>query len=209
HAYLMSLPLAFGTTLETIPAEVPYLKAEPARIERWRRVLGEHGFKIGVCWQGSTGRPDVGRSYPLAALADLARLPGVRLISLQKNAGTEQLAELPEGMAVETLGETFDAGPAAFLDSATVIDCLDLVSSSDSAVAHLVCALARRVWLALKMVPDWRWLVDRSDSPWYPTARLFHQSTPGDWAGVFAEMKQALADVLGAMSPMPAMPQDN
>src|SRR5262249_31523309 len=150
HCHLMSLPLAFGTTLETVPAEVPYLTVEPARIERWRRELGAHGFKIGICWQGSPGK-DVARSFPLAALADLAGLPGVRLISLQKATGTEQLAELPDGMRVETLGQAFDAGLDAFLDSAAVIECLDLVVTCDTAMAHLAGALARPVWLALKM----------------------------------------------------------
>jgi hypothetical protein len=202
HCYLMSLPLAFGTSVETIPATVPYLTVEAARIERWRRRLGTHGLKIGLCWQGNARNKDeFGRPFPLAALADLARLPGVRLISLQKEAGTEQLATLPEGMTVETLGEKFDAGPDAFLDSAAVIQCLDLVISCDTAIAHLAGALGRPVWLALKAMPDWRWMTGRTDSPWYPTARLFRQRTPGDWAPVFAEMVQAVAGRLAMAAP--------
>jgi hypothetical protein len=118
---------------------------------------------------------DIGRSFPLTHFEGLSKIPGVRLISLQKNAGVEQLRELPAGMSVETLGDEFDAGPDAFLDTAAAMESLDLVIASDTAVAHLAGALGRPVWVALKYVPDWRWLLDRADSPWYPTMRLFRQ----------------------------------
>ena len=196
HAPLISLPLAFGTARETIPAEVPYLAAEPARVARWADHLGDRGFRIGVAWQGSTGKIDLGRSFPLSALAGIAALSGVRLISLQKNEGTEQLAELLGTMAVETLGDGFDTGDGAFLDTAAVMATLDLVITSDTAVAHLAGALGRPVWTALKQVPDWRWLLEGEECPWYPTMRLFRQQTRGDWAGVFEAMRAEIAEKL-------------
>ena len=106
----------------------------------------------------------------------LASVPGVRLISLQKAEGTEQLAS---SMTVESLGEDFDSGPDGFIDTAAVMMNLDLVITSDTAIAHLAGALGRPVWVALRAVPDWRWLLERTDSPWYPTMRLFRQSDAG------------------------------
>jgi hypothetical protein len=196
---LLSLPLAFGTELATIPAEVPYLSAEPERAARWADRVGTGGFKIGICWQGSTltYAHHMQRSFPLASLAGVAQTPGVRLISLQKHDGLDQLTALPTGMAVETLGEDFDAGPDAFLDTAAVMAGLDLVISADTAVAHLAGALGVRTWLALPKVPDWRWMLHGEDSPWYPTMRLFRQDAPGDWAGVFARIEAALRAELG------------
>ena len=198
HCYLASLPRLLGTTLGTIPADVPYLRADPKRVERWRERIGKGGFKIGISWQGSTAKVDVGRSFPVSLFAGLSRLPGVRLISLQKNEGAEQLGRLPPGMKVERLGEDFDAGPDAFLDSAAVMECLDLVISSDTAIAHLAGALARPAWLVLKRVPDWRWLQHRDDSPWYPTLRLFRQVALDDWATVFGSMERELAAMIDA-----------
>ena len=190
---MMSLPLAFGTRLETVPAEVPYLRADAERVARWKRRIGGEGFRIGIAWQGrSKGKVDLTRSFALGELRGLSQIAGVRLISLQKDEGSEQLARLPEGMKVETLGEEFDAGPDAFVDSAAVMESLDLVISLDTAIAHLAGALARPVWVALKHVPDWRWLLDRADSPWYPTMRLFRQPARGDWKGVFGAMEREL-----------------
>ncbi len=195
HIALMSMPLAFGTAPGTCPAMVPYLHAEPERVAMWKRRIGSEGFKIGICWQGNKqAEVDVGRSIPLRQFEALAQLPNVRLISLQKNDGVEQLRDLPSGMKVETLGEEFDAGPDGFVDTAAAMECLDLVITSDTAIAHLAGALGRPAWVALKYVPDWRWLLDRSDSPWYPTLRLFRQPAPGDWAGVFADIQAHLAE---------------
>jgi hypothetical protein len=111
----------------------------------------------------------------------LCHIPGLRLISLQKYNGVEQLADLPPGMTVETLGAEFDSGSDAFVDSAAVMMNLDLVISSDTAAAHLAGALGCPVWIVLQRVPDWRWTMDREDTPWYPTARLFRQTDGGDW----------------------------
>lgn len=126
QAPLMSLPAIFQTTEATIPVTIPYLHAEPDRVARWRTCIGSHGYRIGIGWQGSpAGSVDRGRSIPLAAFEPLARLPGVRLISLQKHHGVEQLERLPAGMTVETLGNGFDAGEDAFLDTAAVMASLD------------------------------------------------------------------------------------
>ena len=196
HCSLLSLPGAFQTKVGHGPAPGPYLRAAPERVAHWRKRLGAGGFKIGIAWQGSVGDIDRGRSFALRELALLAALPGVRLISLQKNAGIEQMAHLPCGMVVEDLGPDFDAGPEAFLDSAAVMACVDLVISSDTALCHLAGALNRPTWLALPHVPDWRWLLDRSDSPWYPKHRLFRQSRWNDWGSVFEEMAQALREII-------------
>lgn len=190
---LLSLPLAFGTDAGNIPARVPYLFAEPDRIARWNARMGNHGFKVGICWQGNKDSPtDVGRSIPLSHFERFGEIAGVRLISLQKHHGVDQLAHLPARMTVETLGEDFDAGPDAFLDTAAVMENLDLVITSDTAIAHLAGALGRPVWSALKYVPDWRWQLGRADSPWYPTMRLFRQAARGDWDSAFADMEREL-----------------
>jgi tetratricopeptide (TPR) repeat protein len=196
HAPLLSLPAAFETTLHSIPARVPYLAAEPDRVAEWRRRIGSEGFRIGIAWQGRVCKADIGRSFPVRHLRHLATLARVRLISLQKEHGTQQLQALPRGMRVEILGADFDRGPDAFLDSAAVMECLDLIISCDTAIAHLAGALGRPVWVALQHVPDWRWLLGRSDSPWYPTVRLFRRRRAGDWEELLAEMRRELLRIL-------------
>lgn len=190
---VLSLPHLMGTDAASIPQNIPYVHAETERVARWRAHLGSHGFRIGICWRGAPeGQSDGGRSPPLAALLPIARLPGVRLISLQMGYGLEQLQMLPPGMNVETLGDDFDQGPDAFLDTAAVMESLDLVIGIDSAITHLAGAMAMPVWVALQRVPDWRWQLERSDSPWYPSARLFRQSARGEWNGVYAAMADEL-----------------
>ena len=187
---LMSLPYRLKTT--DLRAELPYLKAEPALVAEWRDRIGAHGFKIGLCWQGNPkGKIDYGRSIPLKSYRPLASAPNVRLISLQRTHGLEQLERLPAGMTVETLG-AFDAGEDAFVDTAAIMHCLDLIITSDTAIPHLAGALGRPAWVALKHVPDWRWMLERSDSPWYRSLRLFRQPAPGDWDSVTTAMAEAL-----------------
>ncbi|HLY46182.1 MAG TPA: tetratricopeptide repeat protein [Stellaceae bacterium] len=193
HAPLMSLPNILGFVPGRTPSRVPYLSADPALVAHWSRRLPGDGVRVGIAWQGNPLAPDQGRHIPLGAFAPLSRVPGVALISLQKGAGLEQLAGLPAGMTVATLGAEFDAGPDLFLDTAAVMMKLDLVVTSDTAVAHLAGALGRPVWVALRHVPDWRWMLLLDDSPWYPSARLFRQTTAGDWDGVFARVAAALA----------------
>ena len=195
QAALVSLPRLLGTDLNSIPADVPYLSADAAVVETWReRLQSAEGFRVGIAWQGNrTHAADRERSIPLAEFRPLA-IPGVRLLSLQKGFGTEQLADAP--FAVEDLGSQLDESGGAFRDTAAVIQNLDLVIVSDSAICHLAGALAAPVWVALPFSPDWRWLLERPDSPWYPTMRLFRQETPGDWGGVFARIAAELAGVV-------------
>jgi hypothetical protein len=183
------------TRNDSIPWQGPYIFAERARIERWAEHLGSDGFKIGIVWQGNPASAvEEGRSFPVSCYHGIAQIPGSRLISLQKNAGVEQLFDLPAGMQVETLGSTFDAGDQAFLDTAAVIANLDLVITCDTSIAHLAGAMGRPVWIALRFLPDWRWQLHRADSPWYPSARLFRQSAPNDWRGVFETISKAVTE---------------
>ncbi len=193
---VMSLPYRLQTTLDTIPADVPYIFAEEEHTAVWRDELSRYqGLKVGIAWQGNPQCPgDHARSIPLAAFEPLARVPGVRLFSLQKGAGSEQLAPLAEGWGVVDFGQRLDAAGGAFMDTAAIVRNLDLVITSDTAVAHLAGALAADVWVALQIVPDWRWLLEREDSPWYPTMRLFRQAQLGDWEGVFERMAAELKD---------------
>jgi tetratricopeptide (TPR) repeat protein len=194
QAPLMSLPGLLGTTLPTVPAVVPYLAADAERVRAWgKRLAARGGFRIGIARQGNPEHCwDRHRSLPLAAFAPLAALPGVRLIALQKGEGSAQLAELAGAFAVEELPGPWDPPEAAFADSAAVMQHLDLVIAVDSALAHLAGALGLPVWIALSALTDWRWLRDRSDSPWYPTARLFRQQRLGEWLPVMEAMARAL-----------------
>lgn len=199
HCKLLSLPLRFGTRLDSIPAATPYLRAEPERVAHWRQRLGEAGFRIGVAWKGTARRSiDAGRGFPLAALAPLAAVRGVRLVCLQKGGGLDELGALPAGMRVEQLGDDFDAGADAFVDTAAVMESLDLVVSSCTSVPHLAGALRRPTWVALKTVPEWRWGLGREDMPWYPGMRLFRQARRGDWGPVFTGMARELAPLAAA-----------
>ncbi|HEX4368859.1 MAG TPA: tetratricopeptide repeat protein [Rhodopila sp.] len=183
---LLSLPAR--TNLPAV--DPPYLFAELDRVTAWRQRIGTSGVRIGINWQGFPGRfEDRGRSFPLALFQPLAAIPNVRLISLQKGEAEAQIATA--GFPVETLAG-LDDGPDAFLDTAAVMANLDLIVTSDTSIAHLAGALGRPVWVPLRFVPDWRWMLDRTDSPWYPTMRLFRQPSDGDWPPVFAAMARAL-----------------
>jgi hypothetical protein len=196
HCPLLSLPLAFGTRLEDVPADVPYLSAEPDRVVRWREHIGGSGVRIGIHWQGNKQAPaDRGRSFQLLLFREIANIPGIRLISLQAGPGREQLQDMPQSMIVEDLGCDFDGGDDAFVDSAAVMQSLDLIITSDAALAHLAGALARPVWVALQHVPDWRWLRDGAQSPWYPTMKLYRQTRRGRWDDVFDAMHAELSSM--------------
>ena len=199
---LSSLAHAFRTRLETVPADVPYLAVEPALAAKWAARIGAAGFKIGIVWQGNPHpEADPARSFPLAAAAPLAERAGVRLISLQKGFGEGQIAALPRAIRVETLGEEFDSGPDAFVDTAAAMSLCDLVVTCDTSIAHLAGALALPVWVALKSDAEWRWMIERDDSPWYPTMRLFRQPRRGAWAEVFEAMARALSVPIAARYP--------
>jgi tetratricopeptide (TPR) repeat protein len=182
---LLDVPGMLGTDLTNIPADMPYLTADPNRTQRWQAALGTmEGFKIGIAWQGSPSHvANRVRSIPLAHFERLARVPNVALISLQKGAAVD-------GLAIATFPD-LDAG-GAFLDTAAIMTHLDLVITADTAVAHLAGALGVRVWVALATAADWRWLAGREDSPWYPTMRLFRQPRPRDWSSVFENMSSQL-----------------
>jgi len=192
---MMSLPRVLGTTLDTIPAAIPYLQAEPAKLSRWQRALRHaKGLKVGVVWAGNPQhKGDKFRS--LAAEAVLPRLvmPGVQLYSLQKEARPADgavLASLKTDIA--------DLAPALgdFSDTAAAVAALDLVISVDTSVAHLAGGLGRPVWVLLPYALDWRWLRDREDTPWYPTMRLFRQPAPGDWTSVLDSVAHDLTATL-------------
>ena len=192
HCAMLTMPLAMRTRLDTIPQAGRYLYPDPERALFWRERLGTQGLKVGIRWQGRSGiRADIGRSPPLATFAPLASIPGVRLISLQKGAGLEQLAGLAGTVPVEVVLDD-DEGPASLMETAALLDALDLIITSDTSIAHLAGALERPTWVALKYAPDWRWLLDRSDSPWYRSLRLFRQPRAGDWGAVFASMRDAI-----------------
>jgi Flp pilus assembly protein TadD len=190
HAPLLSLPRIFETTLETVPAEIPYLAVDQTLENHWGVQLGlMDGFKIGVAWQGSPGhKKDRQRSFRLAELEPLSRVPGVRLFSLQKGFGAEQLADGSCGFPIVDLG----SGLEDLMDTAAAIKALDLVITPDTALAHLAGALGAPVWVALPVAADWRWLLGREDSPWYPTMRLFRQARWGDWSELFKRMANQL-----------------
>jgi tetratricopeptide (TPR) repeat protein len=190
---MMSVPGALGATPETVPRNGPFLAAEPDRVSAWRDRLGSHGFKVGIAWQNAgASHLDKLRSIPLREFAALSEIPGVRLISLQKGRGVEEIPAVGFRERIETLGDDFDAGGGAFLDSAAVMANLDLIVTPCNAIAHLAGALGRPTFVALMHVPEWRWLLDREDSPWYPATRLFRQSRAGDWPGVFARITDAV-----------------
>jgi tetratricopeptide (TPR) repeat protein len=184
----MSLPLAFATAIATIPAKVPYLRAPAARIGRMRHHLGARSApRIGLAWSGSPA--SLARSaMPPAALEPLLRRSGVEFHCLQKEIRAEDRAWL------ERIGvvRTHAAMLRDFGDTAVLIEAMDLVISIDSAVAHLAGALAKPVWIMLPFNPDWRWLLGRDDSPWYPTARLFRQPVRGDWDAVLRSVAASL-----------------
>lgn len=195
HLPLLSLSRVLGTTLVNIPARVPYLTADPTRVEGWRRELSaEPGFKVGIVWQGNPRhKEDRWRSVPLPQFEPLARIPGVRLVSLQRGPGAEQLPALRGSMEVLLPGGS-DPPLPPFADTAALVSALDLVVGVDTAIVHLAGALGRPVWVALPFAPDWRWQLGRDDSPWYPTMRLFRQRAWGAWEEVFERLAAVLQE---------------
>ncbi len=194
---LLSLPRAFATRLETIPAAVPYLTADPARAAAWRERLAGDGLAVGLVWAGNPQfAGDRERSPGLAALAPLLAVPGCRYFGLQLGPGHDELA----GRAMPPSFTDLAPEIRDFADTAAIMASLDLVVSSCTAPAHLAGALGVPLWVLLSHAPDWRWLLDRADSPWYPTARLFRQPRPGDWNAVAEEAAAALAERAAAHS---------
>jgi len=199
---VMSLPYYFHTTLQTIPSSFPYLYADPKLVNHWKEELKTNSnFKIGICWGTSPYYEQFKSAFSkkainLATFAPLARCPGVTLYSLQKMDGLDQLNDLPNGMVVHNFGDDFDFKHGRFMDTAAVIENIDLVVTVDTSVAHLAGALGKKVWVLLPQVADWRWMLNRKDSPWYPTMQLFRQTVSGDWDSVMDEVYKDLTQLL-------------
>jgi Tetratricopeptide repeat/Glycosyltransferase family 9 (heptosyltransferase) len=190
---LSGLPRLHGTTLEKIPGDIPYLRAEPERTVHWRTrmqsLIQPNVRRIGIVWAGRpTHNNDPNRSATLASFGPLAELEGTALISLQKGAGQVDIGGYFGRAPLLNLGGEI----ADFGDSMAIIDELDLIVTVDTAVAHLAGAMGKPVWIVLPYAPDWRWLLGRTDSPWYPSVRLFRQSRAGDWSGVMQQVAEAL-----------------
>ena len=196
HCPLLRLPFLFDTTLETVPAAPAYLHADPARMAAWAPRLPA-GLRVGLAWSGSPAHAtDRERSMALAELVPLGGAD-VAFIGLQPDVRSADAATLAALPWLVNLGDAF----ADFADTAAVVAQLDLVIAVDTAVAHLAAALGRPTWLMLPQPPEWRWMLGRDDSPWYPTIRLFRQHSPGDWAGVVARVREALATFGAGVEP--------
>jgi tetratricopeptide (TPR) repeat protein len=206
---LLSLPCLFRTTLTSIPTTIPYLTVDPRRIEFWRQELERlkalnpeptatvgfavgSGLNIGIVWQGSMPYQGDCRSVPLQHFEPLARVQRVRLVSLQVGPGMQQLAAAY--FPVIDLGRKFDLN--SLEDLAAAMQNFDLVVTVDTAAAHLAGALGLPVWVALSQFPDWRWMLERTDSPWYPTMRLFRQNNMADWTSVFERIASEIHALL-------------
>ena len=192
HCPIMSLPLAFKTRLETIPTRIPYLGVPKENVGHWRSKLGEGGFKVGFAWAGNPSfKNDRARSITLRNLLPVCSVPGATFFSIQKDLRDGDAEILSANPHIRHLGSELND----FLDAAAAIMAMDLIISSDTSIVHLAGALGKPVWILLSFNPDWRWLLDRTESPWYPTARLFRQAKSGDWASVVervgAELQRA------------------
>jgi hypothetical protein len=204
HCRLSTLPYLFQTRMETIPSQVPYLKAEPARIAAWRERFAAQlppGRRIGLAWTGRPTHPnDRRRSLPLSRLLPIAEAArGAVFVSLQKPMPAGDLAVMPQFRGMTDLS----ADLTDFGETAAVLENLDMVVTVDTSMGHLAGALGKPAWIMLPKASDWRWMLDRSDSPWYPSVRLFRQGYPGAWDVVLAEVASALSNELSA-APMGA-----
>lgn len=193
---LMSIPYLLKTEIETIPNTTPYLKADTDKVVKWGKKLNSDKFKVGICWQGKkdTSRSLRGRSFPLENFRDISKIPNVELISLYKGDDQNKFEGIDFDLTI--LGEDFDNGEDAFIDTAAVMMHCDLIITIDTSIAHLAGALGRPVWTALKYIPDWRWMLNRNDSPWYPTMRLYRQNDFDKWNSVLTTIKKDLELVI-------------
>ena len=194
EAPLMSLPYLFNTNLDTIPSSKSYLFANHDKVISWGKRFTKPTFKIGICWQGATLQSAVGKSFPLSLFEDISKLPNVELISLHKGEGEKQIKNI--NFDLTTLGSDFDAGGNSFIDTAAVMINCDLIISCDTSTTHLAGALGCPTWVVLQKIPEWRWMLDRTDSPWYPNMTLYRQEEFGDWKYVFEIMKKDLAKLI-------------
>jgi tetratricopeptide (TPR) repeat protein len=192
QAPLMSLPYIFGTTLETIPAQIPYINHDPSLS---LKLESSSSMKVGLVWAGNPENPnDRNRSCSLSDFLGILNTPGISFYSLQKGLSVVQIAELSEKVPLQDLSSQLHD----FADTAAVVAQLDLIITVDTAVAHLAGALGRPVWVVISFIHDWRWLLEREDSPWYPSMRLFRQQQLGDWTEVLGRVQAALLKLTGA-----------
>ena len=193
HAGVLDLPRLLQTTVQTVPANVPYIRADPVRADRWFGELTSFstppGPRVGLVWSGNPKHAnDRNRSMPLREFEPLAALPNINFFSLQKGPAAGQVSD--STLQLKLIDHT--ARLHDFADTAALVTHLDLVIAVDTAVAHLAGAMGKPVWVLLAKVADWRWMLDRADSPWYPTMRLFRQMTAGDWASIVQQVKAEL-----------------
>ena len=196
HCPLLSLPLAFQTRIDNIPAEVPYLHSDPDRVRKWEVRLGPRMLpRVGLTWSGRAAHAnDSNRSIALGDFAGLVCLHA-QFVSLQKDLRAGD-AQIIERRGIKHFGDELDD----FADTAALIELMDIIITVDTSVAHLAAAMGKIVWILLPFNPDWRWLLDRDDSPWYPTARLFRQPTLGAWGSVIERVSAELNEYLGRRS---------
>lgn len=198
---MMSAAAALDCDEQTIPRDIPYLYPREQLVEQYRAMLSQDkNFKIGICWQADvfndSSRPPVARrGIPLEKLYDLGKIDGVSLYSLQRFDGVEQLKMIPPYFKIHVFDEPFDTTHGSFMDTAAVIKNLDLVITVDTAIGHLAGGLGVPVWVLLPYSTDWRWLSNRTDSPWYPTMRIFKQPRPFDWDTVVGSVIAKLGNV--------------
>ncbi len=193
RASLMSLPFVYSTTFANMPAHCPYIAADSVKAAQYGEMLsGLPGKKIGIVWRGNPDHQnDAHRSIDSACFIKLLSLPDCTFIGLQKDADAGELGVFAGyDNFVDFSGSLDD-----FTVTAAVIANLDLVIACDTSVVHLAGALRRPAWVLLRVIPDWRWLMDRDDTPWYPTVRLFRQSRDGDWSGVMEDVASALGEM--------------
>lgn len=203
HVSLMSLMHLLGTTPDNTPRDVPYLWAEPALVADWRRRMDEAAlarngnadpFRIAINWRGN----EIPKSIPLEQFAGLAALPGVQLYSMQKVVGLDQLEAVGPRLGIVSWTDTLDAGPDKFVDTAALMTAADLIVSGDTSIVHLAGALGRPIIMPLKYFADWRWMLDREDSPWYPSMRILRQRRRDDWAELMGRVTDMVAGDLAA-----------
>lgn len=194
HVPLMTLPLLLDIVEETIPVEIPYITPDPVLVKEWKQKLSQDtGFKVGLCWQGNSKYSTpflravvAAKSLAMKKFATFGEITGVTFYSLQKENGTDQLKELPSGFNLKVFDDSFDSdqGNGRFMDTISLMKNLDLIITIDTSVAHLAAAIGKPVWTLIPEPPDWRWMLKRPDTPWYPNMRLFRQPEHGNWNAV-------------------------
>jgi len=202
QASLMSLPLLCGTTRETVPAPIPYLYPDEGLIETWREYLHKQApdaFRVGICWHGNSQYNDISlrravaqKSCPFALFELLSQVSGVQLYSLQKISGVDEFKTVDSTSFVHIFPDDLDTAHGRFMDTAAIIKNLDLVITIDTSIAHLAAALGIETWNLLPEPADWRWMLEMSETPWYPHMRLFRQTRRGDWHGLMIQVQEAL-----------------